>query len=133
MKNAEKNAYLGKYANSEICEMEKHATLAHSFSERFARLGHHHLADDKHSALDPIHCLDLFEHVAHCCCCCLLLVHEENHAGVARRVVHGEVQRFPAGKVEAGFKMIEVAVPDEGVTQGKGGDDTARSHMTGTL
>jgi hypothetical protein len=37
--------------------------------------------------------------------------------------VHRKVKRFPAGKVEAGFKVIEVAVPAEGVTQEKGGNE----------
>ncbi len=106
-------------ALGENIDCYRRSALAHSFSERFASLGYHHFADDEHRAFHPVHRLDLFENIAHSCSRSLLLVHEKNHACVTGGVVDRKVQSLSARKIEAGFKMIEVAVPAEGVREGR--------------
>jgi hypothetical protein len=93
------------------------STLTHSLSERFARLGHHHFADDEHRAFHPLHGFDLFENVANGSRCSLLLVHEKDHASFASSILDGKVKGFSARKVEARFEVVEVAVPDERVIE----------------
>jgi hypothetical protein len=120
-------------ALSENIYRYRRATLTHSLRQCFASLRHHHLANDKYGAFDPVHRLDFLEHVSHGGCGSLLLVHKKNHAHLARSVGYGKVQRVAAGEIKARFKMLKVTVPAKGVTRGQGWAGGAKTHMTGTM